>query len=657
MTETTPTATTPRVTITSNFWQKYRQLIVKEVLPYQWAVMNDEADVKITDEKGGANPDSKNSHAVANLKIAAGQMTGHHFGFPFQDTDVYKWLEAAAYSFSYQKNDDLKQVTDQLIDLIAAAQDDDGYLSTFFQIDAPDRKFKRLQQSHELYTMGHYIEAGVAYYQATGNQRALTIATKMADCIDQHFGPADGQLHGADGHPEIELALAKLYEITQEHRYLDLAHYFLVNRGVDPDFYDKQLAADGFENDIIPGMHGVTHSYYQVDQPLLTQEDAKGHAVRVVYLCTGMAHVARLTGDQALLAACKRLWHSIVHKRMYVTGGIGSTNIGEAFTYDYDLPNETMYAETCASVGLTFFAKQMLATEANGEYGDIIEKELFNGALSGISLDGKHFFYVNPLTADPQFQENPSKAHIMSRRQDWFGCACCPSNIARLVSSVDQYIYTTTNNVILSHQFIANQATFGDNIAINQTGNFPWDNTVHYAVTNPNHVTMKLGIRIPSWSQANFTLTINGQAQTLPLQDGFVYLDITQDLTVALTLDFSIRELQANAAISADAGQVAIQRGPMVYCAEQADNPTNLWQYRLAAADHPTYRFDTELLNGVGTITADAAVRQSSPATEPLYRTYQPTTWQATTLTFIPYYAWANRADGQMRVWINKENA
>lgn len=646
----------PDVKITSEFWQQYRQLIVKEVLPYQWSVMNDEADVKITDEKGGTNPDSKNSHAIANLKIAAGQATGHHFGFPFQDTDVYKWLEAAAYSFNYHPDNNLKKITDNLIDLIASAQDDDGYLVTFFQIDAPKRKFKRLQQSHELYTMGHYIEAGVAYYQATGNQKALTIATKMADCIDHHFGAEETKLHAADGHPEIELALAKLFDVTNEKRYLNLAHYFLVNRGVNPEFYDHQLKADGWDNDIIPGMHGVTHRYFQVDQPLLTQADAKGHAVRVVYLCTGMAHVARLTGDQELFAACKRLWNSIVHKRMYVTGGIGSTNIGEAFTYDYDLPNETMYAETCASVGMTFFAQQMLQNEANGEYGDIIEKELFNGALSGMSLDGKHFFYVNPLTADPQFQENPSKSHIMSRRQDWFGCACCPSNIARLISSIDQYIYTTTNTTILSHQFIANQATFDQGIEIKQTNNFPWENTIHYDITNPQHISKKLGIRIPGWSATTFTLKVNGQPQTLLVKNGFIYLSITESLTIDLTLDFHIHELQANDAVAEDARKVALQRGPLVYCIEQADNPQDLWHYQLLSNDQTTYRFQPDLLNGIGTLSATAVVRKTTSQAA-LYQDYQPTVWQPTTLTFIPYYAWANRTDGQMRVWINKANA
>ncbi|HAT53837.1 MAG TPA: hypothetical protein DCW31_01045, partial [Lactobacillus sp.] len=381
------------VKITSKFWSHYQQLVTKEVLPYQWSVMNDEASVNISEDPQN-NGVNKNSHAIANLKIAAGRQKGHHYGFPFQDTDVYKWLEAAAYSFSYQPDQALKTITDALVDLIADAQEDSGYLSTLFQIDEPKRKFKRLQQSHELYTMGHYIEAGVAYYKATNSVKALTIAVKMADCICQNFGPDSNQIHGYDGHPEIELALVKLYEVTDDQRYLNMAHYFLNERGVDPDFFDKQNEADGLDRDLIPNMRDMPRTYYLADKPIKDQPTAEGHAVRVVYLCTGMASVARLTHDQDLLDACHRFWNDIVKRRMYITGNIGSTTTGESFTYDYDLPNDTMYGETCASVGMSFFAKQMLQIEAKGEYGDVLEKELFNGGLSGMSLDGKHFFYV-----------------------------------------------------------------------------------------------------------------------------------------------------------------------------------------------------------------------------------------------------------------------
>ncbi|GAF41196.1 hypothetical protein FC83_GL002122 [Agrilactobacillus composti DSM 18527 = JCM 14202] len=645
-----------QVEITSDFWKHYRELIVKEVLPYQWQVMNDEADINIADDPQN-NGQTKNSHAVANLKIAAGKMKGHHFGFPFQDTDVYKWLEAAAYSFSYHPNPDLKKITDNLVDLIAEAQDPDGYLSTEFQIDMPDRKFKRLQQSHELYTMGHYIEAGVAYYQATGNGKALEIAEKMADCIGANFGLEPGKIPGYDGHPEIELALSRLYEATHEERFLKLAHYFLQQRGQDPAFFEKQLKADGLgaDRDLIPGMRDFPRNYYQAAEPIVDQKTADGHAVRVVYLCTGMAYVARLTGDQALLTACHRFWNDIVKRRMYITGNIGSTTTGEAFTYDYDLPNDTMYGETCASVGMAFFARQMLNLEAKGEYSDILEKELFNGALSGISLDGKHFFYVNPLEADPAASKgNPGKSHILTRRADWFGCACCPSNVARLIASVDQYLYAIEDDTILSHQFIANHATFDQEITVDQTNNFPWDGAIHYEIQNPNRSNFKFGIRIPNWSQNNYQLSVNGEAIKAQLVNGIVYIPVTgPTLTIDLTLDMQVTLMRSSNRVEADFGKVAVQRGPLVYAAESADNQTPLWAYRLNNQSVATTQFESQLLDGVTIVKLPAQKVAVESENAELYQPIQqaPMNWEATTLTMVPYYAWANRENGQMAVW------
>ncbi|KRM43849.1 glycoside hydrolase family 127 protein [Lentilactobacillus parafarraginis] len=641
------------VAVTSDFWNRYRELVVKEVLPYQWKVMNDEANISIAEDPQNNGRD-QNSHAIANLKIAAGQMTGHHYGFPFQDTDVYKWLEAAAYSFGYHPNPDLKKITDNLIDLIADAQDDDGYLSTFFQIDAPERKFKRLQQSHELYTMGHYIEAGVAYYQATGNQKALSIATRMADCIDNHFGLDDGKIPGYDGHPEIELALSRLYEQTGTKKYLDLAHYFLNQRGQDPDFFTKQDKADGWDNEILPGMRDLPKTYYQAAEPIVDQKTADGHAVRVVYLCTGMAYVARFTGDKGLLEACHRFWNDIVHRRMYITGNIGSTTTGEAFTYDYDLPNDTMYGETCASVGMSFFARQMLNIEAKGEYGDILEKELFNGALSGMALDGKHFFYVNPLEADPVASKgNPGNSHVLTHRADWFGCACCPANLARLITSVDQYLYTVNGNTILSHQFISNDATFNDGIEIHQTNHFPWSGDIHYQISNPNHGTFKLGIRIPSWS-TKYDLKIGGVTKSLPVQEGFIYLDVAaKSLTIDLQLDMSTKMMRASNRVESDFGKIAVQRGPIIYAAEQADNQAPLWLYHVNSEAKTSYHYDDKLLNGVGVIKVAANREQIDPDGISLYQPAQPATDTPVDMTLIPYYAWANRENGQMRVWLN----
>lgn len=644
--------TNMKVKITSDFWNRYRELIVKEVLPYQWAVMNDEADIDITHEPGGNEADSKNSHAVANLKIAAGLEEGHHFGYPFQDTDVYKWLEAAAYSFSYHPNDDLKTITDNLVDLIAEAQDDDGYLSTFFQIDAPERKFKRLQQSHELYTMGHYIEAGVAYYQATGNQKALDIAIKMADCIDRNFGLSDAKIPGYDGHPEIELALAKLYEETKDEKYLKLAHYFLNQRGQNPDFFNQQNILDGLDNDLIDGMKGFPLSYYQAAEPIADQQTADGHAVRVVYLCTGMAHVARLTDDKELLNACHRFWNDIVQKRMYITGGVGSTNIGESFTYDYDLPNDTMYGETCASVGMAFFAQNMKDIEFKGEYGDVLEKELFNGTLSGMSLDGKHFFYVNPLEADPVITaNNPSRSHALTQRADWFGCACCPSNVARLVASVDKYIYSVHDDTILSDQFIANKTDFDNGIGVEQINNFPWSGDIQYKITNSNGNQFKFGIRIPGWSQDKFTLKVDGIEQS-ELIDGIAYIDINNaNTSIELSLNMDVKLMAANSLVKYDFDKVSVQKGPVVFCTEETDNEAPLWTYRLDVNGQMNAQFEHNLLGGVETITAEAV---KAPLTyQNLYHEYQNENGKKVALKFVPYYAWANRENGQMQVWQN----
>ncbi|GEP72462.1 hypothetical protein FD12_GL001229 [Lentilactobacillus rapi DSM 19907 = JCM 15042] len=652
--------TTPKlnkVKVTSDFWKRYRELVVKEVLPYQWKVMNDEADISISEDPQN-NGQDKNSHAIANLKIAAGQMKGHHYGFPFQDTDVYKWLEAAAYSFGYHPNPDLKKITDNLIDLIADAQEDDGYLSTYFQIDAPERKFKRLQQSHELYTMGHYIEAGVAYHHETGNEKALDIAKRMADCIDKNFGLEEGKIHGYDGHPEIELALSRLYEETGEKRYLDLAHYFLNQRGQDPAFFEKQIKADGDspDRDLIPGMRDFPREYYLAAEPIKDQKVPHGHAVRVVYLCTGMAYVARYTGDKDLLAACDRFWNDIVKRQMYITGNIGQTTTGEAFTYDYDLPNDTDYGETCASVGMSFFARQMLNIHAKGEYGDVLEKELFNGALSGMALDGKHFFYVNPLEADPAASKgNPGKSHVLTHRADWFGCACCPANLARLIASVDEYLYTVNGDTILSHQFISNEAEFDDGLKIVQTNHFPWSGDIHYEIENPNDKSFKLGIRIPSWS-ANFDLEVNGSAKDLPVEDGFIYLDVDdKSLTIDLKLDMDVKVMRASNRVSDDFDKVAIQRGPIVYAAEQTDNQAPLSLYEVTPGAKTEYKFDKKLLDGVGVVKVAAKRQKIDDENAPLYvDASKPVETESAELTMVPYYAWANRENGQMRVWLNK---
>lgn len=487
--------------------------------------MNDEIDTTVPDDPAGNQLADNKSHAVANLKVVAGELDDEFHGMVFKDSDVYKWLEEAAYALAYHPDPELKALCDRTVNLIARAQQPDGYLDTPYQVKSGvwvDRpRFSLIQQSHEMYVMGRYIEAAVAYHQVTGNEQALEVAKKMADCLDANFGPEEGKIHGADGHPEIELALAKLYEEPGEKRYLTLSRYLIDVRG---------------------------------------QQTADGHAVRVGYLCTGVAHVGRLLGDQGLIDTAKRFWKNIVTRRMYVTGAIGSTHVGESFTYDYDLPNDTMYGETCASVAMSMFAQQMFDLEPKGEYADVLEKELFNGSIAGISLDGKQYYYVNALETTPDGLANPDRHHVLSHRVDWFGCACCPANIARLIASVDRYIYTERDGgkTVLSHQFIANKAEFASGLTVEQRSDFPWNGHVEYTVSLPASATdssVRFGLRIPGWSLGSYALTVNGKSAVAQPEDGFVYLMVNAGDT--LELDMSVKFVRANSRVRSDAGQVA----------------------------------------------------------------------------------------------------
>lgn len=642
-----------KIDITSKFWNRYRELVPKKILPYQWSVINDQVNVNIAKEPGGPELGAEDSHAVANLEIAAHRKKGNHVGYTFQDTDVYKWLEAAAYSLSYHYDDELKSTMDDVVNLIYEAQDDDGYLVSYFQIEEPQRKFKRLSQSHELYTMGHYIEAAVAYYNVTHSEKALLIATRMADCINQNFGPEEGKIHGADGHPEVELALARLYEVTKNTKYIELADYLIEVRGQDPEFFQKQQEADGIDNDLIDGMTNIKSEYLQADSPVIDQKSLQGHAVRVVYLCTGIAHVARITHNRALLDACQRFWNNIVNKRMYLTGGIGSTNLGEEFTMDYDLPNDTMYGETCASVGMSFFARQMFEIESDGKYGDVLERELYNGALSGISLDGTHFFYVNPLEADPDVSKNnPSRAHVINQRAEWFGVACCPSNITRLIASVEKYIYKVDKQTIFSDQFIANEADFNHGIKVKQDNNYPWEKTISFSISNSNEEKFEFAIRIPNWSSEKFSVLVDGEKFETKIKNGFVYIPINSNLTnIELNLDFDAKLIQANNNIRYDANKLALQRGPLVYCTEQVDNDTELWKLNLDINAKPEVEYKSELLNGIDTIRI--AAKKDVNEDQDLYAEYHKKEYINDKMTFIPYYSWANRGSNRMSVWQN----
>ncbi len=649
------------VKITDPYWIHYMELIRTKMIPYQWDVLNDKADIVIEKERDADHIPSEKSHAIENFKIAAGLTVGHHYGMVFQDSDVYKWLEAVAYSLHQTYDENLKELADGVIDLLAQAQEKDGYLNSYFTAEDPSRKYKRLYQSHELYCAGHFIEAAVAYYTTTENQKALNIACKLADHIDSIFGDAPQKLKGYDGHEEIELALLRLYEVTGKKTYLELSRFFLYERGKDAGFFKRQVAEDSNKKRLIEGMEQFPASYYQVHKPIIEQETAEGHAVRVVYMCTAMANLAYLNKDVKMLTACRRLWKNIVTKRMYITGAIGSTVIGESFTANYDLPNDTMYAETCASIGLIFFASNMLKNERKGEYADVMERALYNTVLSGMALDGKHFFYVNPLEVVPEYsKKDPGKSHVKVTRPAWFGCACCPPNIARMVTSLHHYAYTVHDNEIYTNLYLANQAIIklnGKNINIEQTTNYPWEGNVRFVIQTEESAPFIFSLRIPNWAES-YTIKVNDELYTAAQQDGYVPIERIWENgdVVTLNLDMSIHAYTANPQVRTDLHKVAVQRGPLVFCAEGVDNGANLQLIHLTKETRFQYEFVPKQFNGVGIIKANAEKMNIEEEWEDkLYRKEVSSTFTPMIVTLIPYYCWANRGENEMLVWLNKK--
>ena len=648
---------TTRVEITSEFWKRYRELVRHEMIPYQWSVLNDSAGITIEKERLGEDgiPSDK-SHAIENFKIAAGRSKGTHYGWVFQDSDVYKWLEAVAYAVREKRDPELEKKAQDVIDLIADAQETDGYLDTFYSILGIEHRYRSLGGSHELYCMGHFIEAAVAYYDATGNEKVLNVAKKCADNINENFGPEEGKIHGYDGHEEIEIGLLRLYHVTGNEDYLKLSKYFLTERGKHPNFFREQAAVYNGPN-ALGGVEKLPNTYFQNHVPVMEMDTAEGHAVRVVYLCTALADLAATTKDNEIYEVCKKLWDNITHRRMFITGGIGSTVKGEAFTLDYDLPNDTMYCETCAAVGLIFFAKQMLRIESKAEYAEVMERALYNCALAGMALDGKHFFYVNPLEVNVlKSKLDPTKNHVKAVRPSWLGCACCPPNLARLLASLDDYIYMVKDNTVLLNLFIGSKAmvqTKNGAVNIIQNANSPWDESSEVTIENNSKETICFGIRIPKWSP-DFTVHYDNKKESGASLGGYRFIEVAAEQTVNVRLEMPMPILRnyADPHVAEDIGKVAISRGPFVYCLEGVDNGTDMNCLSLPEDAKLTYSYDSELLNGVGCVFAEG-LRVEANKNEPLYNTCKPGR-KPVTLKWIPYFAWANRGENDMEVWIRE---
>ncbi len=642
------------VKITSAFWGRYRQLVRKEMLPYQWGVLNDELSISIEKERNEEGIPNEKSHAFENFRIAAGKKAGEHYGMVFQDSDVYKWLEAAAYSLREEMDPEIFKHAEETVKLIGEAQEPDGYLNTYFSIGGLENRYKRLGESHELYCAGHFLEAAVAYYETSKNAKVLEIAEKLANHLCETFGEGEGKNHGYDGHEEIEIGLLRLYHLTKKEAYYELARFFLLQRGKNPNYFKEEN--EKWKTPVIfPGMESLPQTYSQNHKPVLEQEAAEGHAVRFTYLCIAMADVAATKGDQEFVFACERLWRNMVDKRMYITGGIGSTVIGESFSTDYDLPNDTMYCETCAAVGVVFFAKQMLRFSQKGEYADVMERSLYNGALAGMALDGKHFFYVNPLEVRPkQDLFVPTKGHVKAVRPEWLGCACCPPNLARLLASMESCVYTTTEQGVWLHLFVDSRAEFtlpGGKVTLVQRTEYPRNGKVTLEVSGWKG-TETLGIRMPQWA-GDFSFTCDGVPAKGEKKDGYFYPEIQgESFVLNFEIPFEIKKWYSNPKVSGNVGKVALSRGPFIYCMEGVDNGEDLHRIFLPQKGKMQAVEKKDILGGVTVLEVEGVEVKETQENRPLYGT-EPPELEQKTCYFIPYYAWANRGENEMRVWIN----
>lgn len=618
------------VQLTDNFWLPRLDTNRKVTIPY---------DFKKCEE----------THRINNFAVAGGIKKGSFKGIRYNDSDVFKVMEGAAYSLSTYPDPVLEAYMDSLIGLVAAAQEDDGYLFTARTIDpdtlisnAGETRWSLLKQSHELYNIGHMYEAAVAYYEATGKRNFLDVALKSADLVCKVFGPEEGQLHEVPGHQEIEIGLAKLYRITGKRKYLEMAKYFLDQRGDTLHRTPYTYGADG-SNKV----------YTQDHIPVVDQCTAEGHAVRAVYMYSGMADIAALTGDIEYIKAIHKIWENVAHKKLYLTGGIGSMHSGEAFGPDYYLPNLSAYNETCAAIANILWNQRMFLLNGDAKYIDILERTLYNGFLSGVSLHGDRFFYPNPLESDGSHERAP-----------WFNCSCCPTNVARFLPSLPGYIYAKEKDRLFINLYIGNTADikmdFG-NLHLVQTTNYPWDGNVEIEVDPETEKQFTIALRIPSWARnrpvpgdlysfenildEDIVITVNDKVVQPEIQFGYALIDQEWEKGDRILVSFPmpVRKNKAHERVEDDREQMAFSRGPLVYCAEWTDNGGRV--RNLLIDEDLTFSMSKqpELLNGIQMLHTDAW-SVSLDKDNKLLREKQE-------LNLIPYYSWAHRGNGEMMVW------
>jgi DUF1680 family protein len=591
---------------------------------------------------------------VKNFEMAAEHKGKFCTTYPFDDTDIYKTIEGASYSLAVHPDPKLSAYIDSLITIVGKAQEPDGYLYTARSIDpvhpqswaGPERWVNESKMSHELYNCGHMYEAAAAHYMATGKRNFLNIALKNADLLVRTFGP--DKRHVAPGHEIVEMGLVRLYRITGKKDYLALAKFFIDQRGIK--LYNKK-STNTYENG----------TYFQDDKPVIDQDEAEGHAVRAMYLYSGMADVAALTGDKDYLKAIDKIWDNMVTKKMYVQGSIGAVGDGERFGANYELPNETAYNETCAAIGSVFWNQRMFLLHGDAKYIDVMEKTLYNGLISGVGLDGKSFFYTNAM----QVSNSYNHPDLERERSGWFTCSCCPTNVVRLLPSIPGYIYAQNGNDVYVNLFISGTGSLMVNnkaLKITQQNNYPWQGALAFTINPASTMDMNLKIRIPGWAQnqaipsnlysyeqssaQKIEIKVNGKAVDYQMKNGYAVISKKwkKDDKVELTLPMDVQRVVANSSLQDDNGKVALQRGPIMYCAEWKDNNGKACNIIVPKGTAFTASYQPSLLNGVMVLKADIKTVNVNEAAQTI-------STENKTMTAIPYYAWANRGKGEMTVW------
>ncbi len=603
------------VTIADDFWAPRLQTNRKVTIPY---------DFEKCEQTG----------RIDNFAKAGGLMEGEFEGIYFNDSDLYKVIEGAAYSLKIHPDPELEKYVDGVIEKIASAQWEDGYLYTFYSLPQrqPEKRWTDVRNKHELYCAGHFFEAAVAYYQATEKREILDVAIRLADYIDSVFGP--GKKHDVPGHEEIEIGLVKLYGVTGEQRYLALSKFFLDERG---------------------RAHGrkIYGEYCQDHKPVVEQNAAVGHAVRAGYLYSGMADVAALTSDADYVEALGRIWQDVISKKMYITGGIGARGGGESFGADYELPNATAYCETCAAIANAMWNHRMSLLHGDAKYIDVLERVIYNGILSGISLSGNKFFYPNPLASDGKYQRSP-----------WFGCACCPTNIVRFMPSLPGYAYAQQADNVYVNLFIAGSAAIRisqNTVGLQQQTRYPWDGGVRITVEPEHAGQFTVCVRIPGWAQnrpvpsdlysypdvsrEKVSLKVNGNPVALNIVKGYARIRRKWEKgdAIELNLPMPIRRVAAHQKVKDNRGRTAVERGPVVYCFEGADNPKGVANLILPPDAKLQSEYHGDLLGGIVTITGRGQIRQAGKKGV-----------ENIDVVAIPYYAWAHRGKNEMAVWMPK---